>query len=828
MIGVIMAGGSGTRLKPLTSQRPKPMLPVLNKPMMEYIVHLLADSGINKAVATLYYRPNDVKDYFTDGSEWGVDLGYSLEKEPLGTAGSVKLAHDKMCFNETVLVISGDGLTDFDLNYAYEQHKKSNAKVSILLKKVDNPLEFGVVVKDKNGFIEKFIEKPGRGQVVSDLVNTGMYIIEPEILEEIPEGESFDFAQDLFPKLLEKDVNINGIEMEGYWADIGDLKQYIQAQMDILEGKVKLKIPGRKIADGVWIGEHVELHDEKQLMPPVFIGNNCRVGKDAVVGPFAVIGDNVVFEPRARMQRSIVMANSFIGENAELEGAILGRSVLVEMGVNIQDGAVIADNCTLGEQSTVQAGVFIWPTKIVESQSVVTNDLVWSRSHQAAIFAGNNVRGLANIRLTPQFALRLAMAFGTVLGRNSLVVVSRDGSRASRLIKRAMTAGFMAMGVDVIDLHGTLNSLCRYAVRSFNANGSCHIRISAEHPEVIQLEFYDNEGFPLSRDIQRKVEALHSRGDFPIVKVDNVGSIHYRPGFIANYVEEALRHTDKNLISERQFSIVMDYNFGASSQIVPHLLEPLSCELITLRPYAEGGASRSIEEAEAKERVVRITRLNADLGILMDSHGQKFSLIDELGNIHSPEIVRMLLLQRKLETGNEQVVLPMHWADSYKKIVLDGNQEFIKAKVDWGDMIRTASSAMNSTGEWVSFHHYYQEVDGPFALLKILEIVADKQKPLSKIIANLPEVNVFSKSVRCSWEKMGSVLRQIAEKYSHSDIDTHDGIKVRSKKGWFLVVPDSYRPRFIISAEGKKRNESRKLLGEIEKLLIKYIESEDS
>ncbi|MFH1829830.1 MAG: sugar phosphate nucleotidyltransferase [Pseudomonadota bacterium] len=826
MIAVIMAGGVGSRLRPLTSYSPKPMLPILNKPIMEYVLHPLVRAKITRAMVTLYYRPNDIRDYFTDGSDWDIDLKYSLEKQPLGTAGSVKLALSKLKVNEPICIISGDGLTDFDLGKAFEEHKRKKADVSILLKKVENPLEYGVVVTDEDGWIDKFMEKPGRGQVVSDLVNTGIYIIEPDIISKIPDDVEYDFAKDLFPKLLKAKTKMLGITMDGYWADIGDLKQYVQTQCDILEGKVKLRIPGRKLAPGVWVGEHVELSGEEVLRSPVFVGENCRLGKDCKIGPHAIIGDNVVVDPRASVQHSVIMSNCFLGEGVQVDGSILGRNVIAETGSSIYEGAVVSDNCLLGQHSTIQAGVFIWPDKRVEAEAVVTNDMVWSTSHQAQVFAGNVVKGLANIRITPQFVMRLAMAFGAVLGRNKLVVVSRDGSRASRLMNRVLTSGLMAMGVNVIDLYGMPASICSYAVRSLGANGACHVRIGDEHSEMIQMEFFDSNGYPLGRDIQRKIEAFYTRGDFPRVKVEDVGLMHYRPGFISNYVAEALRHIDRDLIASKNFSVVIDYAYGTTWQIIPHLLEPIGCELITLRPYTEGGPRRVANSEAALERLVRMTRLNADLGVLMSPNGDSFSLVDELGNVHSPEMVRLLLVNRKLAVSRDSIVVPVNWSDAYPVLIQRSGGKVVPAKADWGDIIRTAAGEIDTPGEWVTFHHFYHEIDASFAFMKILELIASTKMPLSKLVAELPSVRIYTVRVSCPWEKMGTVLRRFAESYPPTQVETHDGIKIRTAEAWCLVLPDASSPKLIISAEGTTDDKRDRMLTSCREQIEKMIAEE--
>ncbi len=202
MKAVIMAGGQGTRLRPLTSSIPKPMLPVVNKPIMEHIIELLAGYGFKELYATLQFLPTNITNYFADGSDWGVNLDYALEKTPLGTAGSVKNCSANL--DETFMVISGDALTDIDLKLAVEFHRANQAMVTLVLVRVANPLEFGIVVTDDDGRIERFLEKPNWGQVFSDTINTGIYVLEPSIFDYIPEDRAYDFSQDLYPILLEK------------------------------------------------------------------------------------------------------------------------------------------------------------------------------------------------------------------------------------------------------------------------------------------------------------------------------------------------------------------------------------------------------------------------------------------------------------------------------------------------------------------------------------------------------------------------------------------------------------------------------------------------
>src|SRR5580765_2911859 len=260
MKAVIMAGGEGSRLRPLTSNQPKPMMPLVNLPMMEHIVGLLRRHNFEEIVVTLAFMPNAIRTYFGDGSEFGVRMVYATEEQPLGTAGSVRNAMDEL--DERFLVISGDVLTDIDLGKIVSFHDERKALATIGLVAVENPLEFGIVITREDGSIERFLEKPGWGQVFSDTINTGIFVLEPDVFDYIPAGQPVDFSSEVFPKLLADEQPLYGAVSAGYWEDVGTLEAYVRAHKDALDGRVALDIPGFRLEHGVWLGEGAELHPD--------------------------------------------------------------------------------------------------------------------------------------------------------------------------------------------------------------------------------------------------------------------------------------------------------------------------------------------------------------------------------------------------------------------------------------------------------------------------------------------------------------------------------------------------------------------------------------
>lgn len=262
-----MAGGEGTRLRPMTANQPKPLLPIINRPIMEHVLRLLRRHGYTEVVVTVQFLAALIRNYFGDGDELGMTLHYATEDVPLGTAGSVKNAADKLR-EDRFLVISGDALTDIDLTDMLRFHRENRALVTIGLKRVPNPLEFGIIIVDENGRIQRFLEKPTWGQVFSDTVNTGVYIMEPSVLDEIAPGQPVDWSSDIFPLLLERGCRLFGYVAEGYWEDVGTHESYLKAQADVLEGKVKVDFDAFELAPGVWVAEGASVDPEAVLKGP--------------------------------------------------------------------------------------------------------------------------------------------------------------------------------------------------------------------------------------------------------------------------------------------------------------------------------------------------------------------------------------------------------------------------------------------------------------------------------------------------------------------------------------------------------------------------------
>jgi mannose-1-phosphate guanylyltransferase/phosphomannomutase len=308
MKAVVMAGGEGTRLRPMTASMPKPLLPVVNRPIMEHVLRLLKRHGLTDTVVTVQFLASLVRNYFGDGEELGMKLTYANEETPLGTAGSVKNAEDALK-DDSFLVISGDALTDFDLTELMEFHRSKGAMVTVCLTRVPNPLEFGITILDDEGKVERFLEKPTWGQVFSDTVNTGIYVMEPEIFDYVASDTSVDWSGDVFPQLLKEGKPIYGYVAEGYWEDVGTHESYVKAQADVLEGKVDVEIDGFELSPGVWVAEGAEVDREAVLRGPLFIGDYAKVEGGVEIREHTVLGSNVVVKRGAFLHKAVVHDN---------------------------------------------------------------------------------------------------------------------------------------------------------------------------------------------------------------------------------------------------------------------------------------------------------------------------------------------------------------------------------------------------------------------------------------------------------------------------------------------------------------------------------------
>jgi mannose-1-phosphate guanylyltransferase len=373
-----MAGGKGSRIRPLTLSRPKPLIPVANRPMIEYIVEEIKKSGYNELVVTLSYLKDQIKDLLkNDYPE--LDIEYSVEEEPLGTAGGVNKAAKYL--NDTFFVLSGDVLHDVDLNKILDFHKKKRAIATIVLKRVLNPQHFGIAILDEEQQIIKFLEKPLHQEVFSKIANTGTYVFEPEIFDyiEAKKGER-DFSKDVFPQLIDEKVGIYGCISDGYWNDVGRPETYLKANHDVLNKKIGPEASGKTLKEGVgrlgdmWVGEGVEIHETARLIGPLVIGDGCVIERGSEIGKNTAIGKNVHLEKNSTIKGSVIFPDCKIGTGSYLKDCIVDSESRIERGSFIERGAILGSSVDIGPMYKVYSKRSISNSIVILPESSLDSD----------------------------------------------------------------------------------------------------------------------------------------------------------------------------------------------------------------------------------------------------------------------------------------------------------------------------------------------------------------------------------------------------------------------------------------------------------------------
>lgn len=513
MKAVVLAGGEGTRLRPLTCTQSKPMTHLVGKPIVEYTVELLKNYGIVDIAFTLQYMPEQLMYHFGGGESFGIYPQYFLEQHPLGTAGSIKNAASFL--NETFLVASGDALTDLDIDKALHFHRSQNCLATIILKPMENPLEYGIVHTDDNSHISRFLEKPGWSEVFSDTVSTGMYLFEPEILDFIPEGKHFDCSKNLFPLLIDKKIPISGYVMDGYWCDVGSTDAYFSAAEDILKGKVEVKVPGVNI-NGLWVQEDVRISNSALIQAPGFIGKGSEILDAARIGMYSVIGSGCSIGVNANIKRSIIGDGVEIGSCVKASKSVIGSNVKVGSGSRLFENTVIGSGTTLEEGVTVSPKAKIWPKKWIEKNATINSNIVWGYGRKAEVFSIHGLVGDINCDLQPEILARAGRALVTVMSRGQ-IAVCHDGDTGSRLALDAFVSGCTMAGAEVYS--GGEAQLAELFAYASDKRLDAAIYAKRLKEDYYNLVVMGRCGEALEKDSLRRLNQVFDKGDFRRVEI---------------------------------------------------------------------------------------------------------------------------------------------------------------------------------------------------------------------------------------------------------------------------------------------------------------------
>ncbi|HRT37636.1 MAG TPA: sugar phosphate nucleotidyltransferase [Caldisericia bacterium] len=828
MTGVILAGGFGTRLRPLTINIPKPMVPIANKPILHHIIKLLKKNGIKDLIIILYYQPELIKDYFKDGEKFGVNIKYIISDEDLGTCGATALAKDYL--KDDFLVISGDVLTDFNLSEIINFHLKKKSIATITLTRVSNPLQYGIVITNEDGKIVRFLEKPSWGEVFSDTINTGIYILNPKIFDFVPEKKEFDFSKNLFPLLLKKELPIFGYISSGYWKDIGNVKEYKIAHEDIIKGQVEIEIEGERasrIGSDIWMAEDCKIKNIKNLLGTVVLGNNVKIGNSRIFNSF--IGDNVEIEDGVEISDSIIWENTKIKKECKISDSILCKKVFIDEKTTLEGENIVSDECNIGKYVTLKKGVFIWPSKIVTDNSIVTHSLVWGKSWSTSLFGSYGIIGANNVEVTPEFAAKIGCAYGTILGKGSEVFTGRDVDKSSRMLKRAMIAGLISTGVNVQDLRATPVPILRFAIRTQGSSGGVHVKRSPFDPHLTNIKFFDKEGFDLSVSMEQNIERIFFREEFYRGNIEEIGTIDVPTRIVESYRNYYLDSLDLKNIKSSNLKFVVDYSFGSTVMFLPNIIGDFDLEIFSLNAYMDGRKSvRSFQEfQDALNKIAMMVKsINSDFGVLIDANGEKVFVIDNSGEIYSnTRLVSIFIKLLLLEKQNLSVTIPVNASYELINFLNENDVKFNLTSTISRNIIRDSANSdfgVDLVGGFI-FENFLPFFDGIFTIGKFIELLAKSNKTLVELKKFTPKRDPSHIEINCPFEIKGKIMRKLSEVKSF-DPEAIEGIKLTDSDGFVFVLPDSDRPVIHIYSsytsldkEIKKMNEKKE---EIEKWIL--------
>ena len=819
MKAVVMAGGEGTRLRPMTASMPKPLLPVVNKPIMEHVLRLLHRHGFSETVVTVQFLASLVRNYFGDGEELGMRLHYATEETPLGTAGSVKNA-EHLLRDETFVVISGDALTDFDLTSLVKFHHDKGALVTVCLTRVPDPLEFGITIIDDEHRVQRFLEKPTWGQVFSDTVNTGIYVMEPEVFDYVKADEPVDWSGDVFPRLVEDGKPIYGYIAEGYWEDVGTHESYVRAQADVLSGRVDVELDAFEVSAGVWVAEGADVHPDAVLKGPLYIGDYAKVEAGAELREFTVLGSNVVVKGGAFLHRAVVHDNVFIGPQTNLRACVIGKNTDVMRAARIDEGAVVGDECVIEEEAIVSSGIRIYPFKTVEAGAVVSSDVIFESRGQRSLFGPRGVSGIVNVEITPELAVRLASAWASTLKKGTTVTTSRDVSRAARALKRAVISALTSSAINVVDLEVVPVPVARLETAQGSAGGVV-LRTTPGQPESVDISFLDDRGADLSQAAQRKLERTFARGEFRRAFPGEIGDLSFPPRVMEAYAGELLRFVDTTGLREADLKVVVDPGGGTASLVLPSLLGRLGVDVLTVN----NGLDESSPTETREERQVALQRLGrlvssskAHFGVHFDPVGERLSIVDERGVVIDDERALLVVLDLvAAERAGGRVALPVTTTRVAERVAA-----FHGVEIDWTALTPAALTEAvaapgvvfggDGRGGFV-IPQFSSTFDGIAAFVLLLGLVGRTKMQLSEIDARIPRSHLLRRAVPTPWAAKGVVMRAVVEAAGDRELDTTDGVRVVEADGsWALVLPDPAEPVTHLWAEAADGSAAAALL----------------
>lgn len=766
MKAVIMAGGKGTRLKPLTVTYPKPLAPILGRPVIERIMDLLKNTGVTEARVTLGYKSEQIEEHLNEHKQVGLKTECVVETVPLGTAGSVKNAAAD--FDDDFIVISGDCLCDYDLKAAYDFHKRASADVTIVTAKTEDPREYGLVLSDSDGKISGFSEKPDWSSVSSDRANTGIYIVSPQVLNMIPKDRFFDFSKDLFPQMMLQNMNLYEYQADGYWCDIGDLSAYRTCQEDILYGKTKLGIPS--VCEGVYLKSTMP-SGNYNLIPPVFIGENVEIADTAEIGPGAVICDGCFVGAGSKISHTVMNSCSAVFSGGEAFEAILCENSVLEENSELDSGASLGFGAVVGRNVRITNGASIWPGVSVQNGMVISENLIHSRSN-SLILDDNGIEGLFSGKLTVSRCCEIGQAAASCKA-GKRTGIATDGSIAAIACAHAVIGGLMTCGSHVFDFgSGFLSELQFFT--SFCTLG-IGIYISEKHGNL-RIRFCGEGGLSLSRETERDFEKSLKSHQFDKCSTGKMHNVSDMSSVGLMYRRELLKQSG-DMLNGLKANVVC--NNSEIAMLMDDALFTLGCETggeITLKINGDGTS---------------LSVFHRDCGWI-----QKDRLL-------------AICCYYELQSGHD-IAVPYDAPHILNNMASEYERRVMR-------YLRTPADNSDSEARLLASKQIFAR-DGLFMGIKLLGIIKATGYTIPQLLSLLPQFYVKRKSIGIDFSPV-----RIREILGDRDIsNSKEGVLYKKPLGRVLIVPSKSGKRVNVFAESASFEASKELCGEIEEKLKKY------
>lgn len=752
---IIMAGGAGKRLRPLTCGRPKPLMPVLGKPVMEYTLSLLRQHGVTDAGVTVGYMAEAISTHFGDGSKYGMNLHFFREDTPLGTAGSVRVAANNL--HDTFFVLSGDGLTDCNLSAALAFHRKKKAMATLVLARSDRSLEYGVVVTGQGGKVEKFIEKPSIEEAISDRVNTGIYILEPEVLSLIPTDRPYDFGRELFPMMVEKDLGVFGYQASGYWCDIGDTQAYVQANVDMLSGRIALEDGHDRDKKNNIIAKSARINSGARIIPPCYIGSGAHVATGTQIGPYAVLGERTEAFRQSHIKRSILWEGAQVDEYAELSGCVVGENAHIGAQSKLYEGSILGDGCVMEPESALLTSVKAWPCKHIESGLQAQENIIWGNC------VHNKMKGGYIDTLSAQDAVRRACLWAQETKAKRMCIM-HTGSDQAQAIARHISSALCIRGVHVYDLGAGSEPILQFSGKQLAAQASLFVKKRA-------VCFFDDKQNRPSKEQKKTLEALWPpENTLQGARAAKVERIH---GALSYYLAHLYASVDHKAIQDMQLHAVVLCESVKSIARVNRLIELLG--LINIRV-------ERLNEAHLQVR-------SYEMGFCVSKDEKSLVLCDAQGKIGALKQA-MLRAIALVKLGEQTILLSQEDTFTLEQTIERMGASTLRANAS-SEKYEEALSAYPLQKEM--FH------DALFALTTYLSLLSTEQTTIRGLLESAPNNYIHEEKIACPRRDVAKLLSALARIESFEM--NYGVVRSSGKDRHITLFADGQSPRLRIRAE---------------------------